>query len=423
MHASDHATAPLPDDGTKSRSVWHAPFIIISLAFILARAIHPIFGPAKKDIASDLGVSLSEVVATQTAGYFVSACIVIPAAILVSRLSAGALGWICVLLLGLGNIVAGLSPDLALFYVGTIIAAIGSILMVPIFGQIGRDLLTVRTFVVATTVVVVLGRAMQAGSFALTNLFYESIGWRILYIGWGVTLIPIVILAWRCIKRTKPTEGTDSLRKILLILGWLLKRPLVWMCGLAFGLTVATVGNFGFIWDINLQEALGWDAVDTNLLTLMFIGGVIVGGYFATWFSKWIGEYPAILISMGAGVILFSISVFLTSSLRDFWVSAPMLFCMGFSFGAGAMIQPHVSRFFDTHMSAMFFGVTTAIYLALGGVIIAVPVWSLPKDPTWSVMEVREALIPYAIMIAAGIAIFAATKWIPKQDTGADEVK
>lgn len=423
MSATDQPPASATDDGGKFRSVWNAPFIIISSAFILARGAHVVLGPAKDDIAMDLGVSLSEVMATRTTTSLVSAAIVIPAAILVSRLSPGALAWIGILLCSIGLVIAGLSPVLTLFYVGAILGAIGSILLVPLFGQIGRDHLSIRTFIVATTIVVVCGRGVQAVSLTVTDLVYETLGWRILYICWGAAMLPVVFLAWRYIKRTKPAEDASSVKKLLSMLGWLLKRPLVWMCGLSFGLTMSTVGNFGFIWDINLQDALGWDSVDSNLLTFMFVAGVIVGGYFVTLLSKWIGEFPAILINMGVGIILFTISVFVTSSFRDIWVSSPMLFFVGLALGAGTMIQPHISRFFEPHMTAMFFGVSSAIYLVLGGVIIAMPVWALPEEPTWSLVEVRHALFPYAIMIAVGIVVFGLTKWVPKQDVGATEGK
>ena len=150
------------------------------------------------------------------------------------------------------------------------------------------------------------------------------------------------------------------------------------------------------------------------MLAFMFVTGVIVGGYFVTLLSKWIGEYPAILISMGVGIIVFFISVYVTSSLRDVWVSSPMLFFVGLSLGAGAMIQPHISRFYEKHMSAMFFGVTIAMYLVFTGFIIAVPEWSLPRATDWSVADMRHALFPYVIMIAVGVVIFSLTKWASK---------
>ncbi|MED5419893.1 MAG: hypothetical protein VYD01_00410, partial [Pseudomonadota bacterium] len=160
-----------------------------------------------------------------------------------------------------------------------------------------------------------------------------------------------------------------------------------------------------------LQDSLGWGSFEASILSFMFVAGVIVGGYFVTLLSKWIGEYPAILISMSVGVIVFFISVYVTSSLRNIWVSSSMLFFVGLSLGAGAMIQSHISQFFEKHMSAMFFGVTTALYLVFTGFIIAVPEWSLPKVSDWSVTEMRHALFPYVIMIGSGVVIFALTKW------------
>jgi sugar phosphate permease len=177
---------------------------------------------------------------------------------------------------------------------------------------------------------------------------------------------------------------------------------------------MSTVSKFGFIWDINLQTTLGWDLKDANLLAFMFVAGMIVGGYLVTLTSKWIRQFPAILISVGSGAILFSVCVFLTSSLRDLWVSAPMLFFVGLTLGGGTMIQPYIAKFFDKSKSAMFFGLTTAMYLVASGLTVGLPMWSLPEDPTWTVGEVRHALVPYAALIAFGIILFASTRFLRK---------
>lgn len=419
--AADTSAAGSETEAGMSHTVWCAPFVVVALAYIFQRGANVVFGPAKEDIASELGTSLDAIMGTRTTTSLLSAVIVIPCAILVTRLSAGSIAWVGVMLYGVGFVISGVSPDLWLFYVGAIIGAIGAILMIPLLGQVGRDHLTIRTFVVATTIVVVLGRAIQAVSLSLTQLVYESIGWRALYIGWGVVMLPIMILALRYIKKEPPSQDVSSIGKSFALLWWMLKQPLVWACGLSFGLTMATVGNFGFIWNINLQEALGWSSFDANVLTFLFVIGGIFGGYLVTLLSKWIEEYPAILISMGGGIILFSICVFATSSLREFWLSSFMLFFVGVALGGGTMIQPHVSRYFEKQTTAMFFGVTTAMFVGLTGIIISTPLWTLPDTTTWTVANVREALVPYALMIAAGIVLFASTRWIPKREQKEDE--
>jgi len=224
---------------TESNSVWKAPFVIVALGYILARGSNVVFGPAKRDIATDLGATLSEVMGSRTTTALISAVIIIPAAILITRLSPGKLAWISIMLLGTGKIIMGISPVIEIFYAGAIIASVGAIMLVPLLGQIGRDIFSVRTFVVAATIVVVLGRGAQSASLMLTSLVYETLGWRILYICWGAAMIPLVILAWRFIKPMKPKVEVRSVRKLLLMLGWLLKQPLVWMCGISFGLTMA----------------------------------------------------------------------------------------------------------------------------------------------------------------------------------------
>ena len=134
------------------------------MAYIMARGSNVIFGPAKNDIATDLGATLPEVMGSRTTTALISAIIVIPVAILITRMSPGALAWIGVLLLGIGKVAMGLSPEVVLFYTGAIVATFGLVMLTPLFGQIGRDVLSLRTFVVATTLVVVFGRAAQTGS-------------------------------------------------------------------------------------------------------------------------------------------------------------------------------------------------------------------------------------------------------------------
>ena len=393
----------------ESKSVWKAPFVVITIAYIMARGSNVIFGPAKNDIATDLGATLPEVMGSRTATYLISAIIVIPVAILITRISPGALAWIGILLLGIGKATMGLSPEVTIFYTGAIVAMSGSVMLTPLFGQIGRDVLSVRTFVVATTLVVVFGRAMQTGSLMLTGMVYETFGWRIIYISWGVAMIPVSFMAWRFIKPQKPTAEVDSVGKLIVKFGSLVRQPLVWMCGISCGLAMASVSNFGFVWDLNFQDSLGWDIGKANLLTFLFVAGVITGGYFITLLSKWIGEYLSIFLSMSVGVVMFFICIFVTSSLREIWISGPMLFVVGVFLGAGSMIQPHISRFYDKHLSAMFFGVTSAIYLLFAGFAVSVPEWSLPASSDWSLPEMRHAIFPYVIMIAIGVMVFGFT--------------
>ncbi|MDG2054683.1 MAG: MFS transporter, partial [Phycisphaerales bacterium] len=248
-----------------------------------------------------------------------------------------------------------------------------------------------------------------------TGLVYDAIGWRSLYIIWAVVMIPIAILAWRFIKPNTTSTQDNSIGLWITRLIWLLKKPLVWICGLSFGLTIATIGNFGFIWNINLQKSLGWGKFNANLLTFVFVIGVIVGGYFVTWLSKHIGEYLAVVINMSIGLGVFIVCVFVTSSLREILVSIPMLFFVGATLGTGTMIQPYIARFFDRDMSAMFFGITTAIYLVIAGIIVSAPMWHLASETNWQASDLRLALIPYFVTIIVGIGIFAMTRLIIKQ--------
>lgn len=81
------------------------------------------------------------------------------------------------------------------------------------------------------------------------------------------------------------------------------------------------------------------------------------------------------------------------------------------------MIQPFVSRFFDRDMSAMFFGITTAIYLVLAGFIVTAPMWHLSREANWTLADLKIALIPYVVSIIIGIGVFALVKLVAKPHT------
>ena len=53
---------------------------------------------------------------------------------------------------------------------------------------------------------------------------------------------------------------------------------------------------------------------------------------------------------------------------------------------------------------------TSAIYLVCAGFIVAVPEWSLPESPDWSLSDMRHALFPYVVMIAIGVTVFGLTR-------------
>ena len=56
-----------------------------------------------------------------------------------------------------------------------------------------------------------------------------------------------------------------------------------------------------------------------------------------------------------------------------------------------------------------------------GGFIVAVPEWSLPDDANWSLYDMRQALLPYVIMIALGILVFAFTRLVTKSSSSKTE--
>ena len=384
-----------------------APFIVISIANIVLGGGAAIFGQVKIDIATDLGVSLATLMGTQTYFAVLAALMIIPAAMLVSRFSPRVLAWASLLLISIGSGTLALSGGIALFYVGSTANAIGTVLFIPILGQAARDSLSTRSFVFGTTIALVLYQLTKAIALIAIGLSYEFIGWRNLYFIWAALAIPLVIALWWFIKPSNHLVDSEPGDRLLQLPLKLFKNPLVWISGLSSGLIMATASKFAFVWNINMQKAMGWDNFDSNLLVFMFAVGLIAGGFFVIWLSKRTGSYHAILICTSLGAIAFSLCLFFASSLHLFWLSLLLDLSIGIFLGTGTMIVPYISSLLRRETTAIFFGIAQGLYWVIASFIVIIPAWILPDETVWSVPEIRLSLIPYAIALILGVGIFA----------------
>ncbi|MCH2133662.1 MAG: MFS transporter [Phycisphaerales bacterium] len=398
----DTTTAAAIDHETGGNRPAVAPFIIVSAVYVLITASYGLFGAVKDIMAPDIGISMSALLNLEMTAGFISAFSVIPAGLLISRFSPGRLAWLSTLVfcVGLGMMV--FSVNMTFFSVSRVIIAVGGAIAIPLLGQVGRDTFSTRTFVMATAMVFVVGRVVQSISLTVGGLIHESVGWRVLYGVIAAMLVPLVVLAWVWVKPVR-TEASRSMRSTLSMTGRLLKSPLVWLCGVATGLTLSTSSSFGFIWNINLQTALGWENLPANMLVMVFVVGLIVGGYLASWLSGRFNPMAIIFIGLSLGTVMFALILFVTPFRGQLWYAIICLFTLGSSFGTATLIMPYVAGFFAAETSAMFFGVVTSVRGVVRSLLIGAPLWHLSKDQDWTAPHVLIALIPYLGSFVVGI--------------------
>ena len=381
------------------------PFVIVSLAYILISSSYGLFGAVKDVVAAGIGISMTSLVNLEMVAGFISALAVIPAGLLISRFGPGRLAWISILIFCIGLFIMATSSGMTLFATARIIIGIGSAVAIPLLGQVARDTFETRLFVVATTLVFVSGRAITSVALVVAGLVHETFGWRNLYIIIALLLLPLVVLAWSCIKPIH-LDISHTTRRTMSMAGKLLKNPLVWLCGIASGLTYSTSSSFGFVWNINLQTALGWDSVPANMLVFIFVLGLIIGGWGAGWLSKRHDSMRIIFTGLTIGTIMFALILFVTPFRGQLWYAIPCLLTLGASFGTATIIMPYVSSAFAAETSAVFFAVVTSVRGIVRSLLIGAPLWHLSSEKTWEATHVLHSLIPYLVAFIIGIGLF-----------------
>ena len=304
------------------------------------------------------------------------------------------MAWIAILLFGIGVGIQSMARDTTVYLVGACSCGIGWAFAVPLVGQIFRNRLNARTFMVATTVVFVLGQAVESLGLMTTEILDRTIDQRTLNQMTFILHLPVVVLAWMYIKPSVASRS-GSVRSTILIAGRVLRSPVLWISGIASSLFLPTLYDFGYVWDLNFQMALGWDPDRSIVLNFVFLIGTITGGSGATLVARWIGGYATMLTGMTYGCITFGMILLFTPDRKDIWFVVPLLFTMGVGFGSCSMILPYFARFFDKRSSGMFFAVADTIDAILIGLLVSVPVWVEATISPWTEIAGIDAMFPY----------------------------
>ena len=137
-------------------------FVVFALAYLLMNIPAGMYGTFKSEIVASLGTSLDELVNLYSISEYCYAGMLIPASLLIVRFSPGTLAWVAIALEALGLGIRWFAHEPTLFFVGMIVSNAGWALAIPLVGQIARNRLSTRVFVIATTAVFCLGQGLQA---------------------------------------------------------------------------------------------------------------------------------------------------------------------------------------------------------------------------------------------------------------------
>lgn len=393
---------PTADAG--NRAGW-TTYLVVSVLLCMHFFQTGVFGPYKEKMAVSLGVSLDRIVFTETLGYVVAAVFLIPGALILERVGVRRLAWPCAVLAGLSSFLIGLSQTVVGMYAGVVMSTLSFCVLMPMTGLIARTRLDQRVFIMVLTLTLVTVRLFEVTSLTLAGLLSDLVPWRVFYLGIGVALVPLIICAWRMVTEGPVAVQEENVRSVSALLS-LLRTRVVLFCGIALALALAPTTAFGFIWDINLQAAFGWEEPMKSVLTATFVLGVISGGLLAGVVANWVGAYGTTLFGLALGSSLFAVLLFDSGESQSAWHSMPLMFFCGVGLGATALIAPYAAKCVAPRTAGLVFSITGTIKSLFSGVIVGVPLWFLPTERNWTLEQDQHSLVPYLVALVIAVAVF-----------------
>lgn len=380
-------------------------FIVFAIAYLMINVPAGMFGVYKADIVASLGTSLDELLRFYSIIDYFYAFMLIPASLLIVRFSPGSLAWVALALEAVGLCIQWLSTNVTVFFLGYVLVNACWALAIPLVGQIARNRMTTAAFVIATTFVFCLGQGLQATGLLIAELLSGSVTWQMMYFFSMLAILPAIVMVWWFVRPSAEFQS-GSVRATLGIAWHLVRSPILWLAALASALFLGTLFDFGFIWNINFQMALGWDTNLSLILAFTFLIGVIIGGIATPAISRWIGAYATMLIGMSYGSVVFGVVVFITPGRTQMAWAVPAMVTMGIGFGSCAMILPYFAHFFDSRSSAIFFAVGDMVNSILTGLLISLPIWVESTAMKWDTMRGLEAMLPYFFAFVLGLGLY-----------------
>ncbi|MDG2029579.1 MAG: MFS transporter [Phycisphaerales bacterium] len=412
MTASETTQPDSPDlDATtdsERRAGWRT-YIVVSLLLCMYFFQLGALGPYKEQMAASLDVPLTDVVFSVTIGYVLCALLFIPSALLLERLGVRRLAWPCSLLIGGGVGLMSISQSIVGIYTGVVLVTLAVCILTPMTGIVARTRIDERIFIMVSTIMLVTIRLFEVLSLTLAGFLLDIVHWRVFYACMAVLFIPLTIIAWRTVT-DEPHRDQAATGGSFSDLPGLLRNRVVLLSGIALAFALAPTTAFGFIWNINLQAAFGWEEPMKSVLTATFVIGVISGGLLAGVVAHWVGAYVTTLSGLALGTVLFAVLLFQPTDSKSTVAAMPLMFFCGLGLGTTALIAPYAAKCLAPHYAGLVFSITGTIKSLFSGVLVGVPLWFLPTGNTWTLEQEQSALLPYLVVLAIAVVVFLFTR-------------
>ncbi|MGL4345159.1 MAG: MFS transporter [Cellulosilyticaceae bacterium] len=235
-------------------------------------------------------------------------------------------------LAAIGSIVFGVSPNMAVAFLGRFIVGIGVSVTFVCILKIISDYFPKEKFATMSGVTSFVGNMGSLLALTPLVLMTEAIGWRQVFIVIGGISVLMAVLCWIMIKeKTQPikvsNEPKEAIGKVLkqMIKNKKLYPPMI-VFALTFGATITLTANWGVTL---LQDVYGVEKVAaTNVLSMITLG-VAIGCMAVGRLSDMMKSYKKPMILFGS--IHLVCWVLFTTGLIPFGMLYILFFVLGFT--------------------------------------------------------------------------------------------
>ncbi len=248
---------------------------IATLFPIYQLAIQIGYGSLEKDISEDLKLSLLDSSLLSGSFLFTYALMQVPAGWLLDRLSPRWLLGISASLCGAAAYGFSQCNTLGSAILFRCLLGLFAAFGFPGAGLLARRWIAGSFFVLAMGLIDFLfGIGAVGGESGFALLLTDGVSWRTIMIGLAVAGFAIGLLCALIVRDRPPgMEDRSSRVEVIDALRVLLRNPTVLWALIFYGGMIGTAFGFGGLWDIRLQNAFGFDKIESvNLNSWIFVG-------------------------------------------------------------------------------------------------------------------------------------------------------
>jgi len=379
------------------------------------------FGVISSQVQSAFAISATAFGVLTALYTFVYGFLQLPAGMLLDRMSVRVLLTLCCAISATGAAVYGLSPNVymaglgsVLMGAGTTIAFVGAIFLCRRWFP-----LTIFGLIAGLTVMVgcVGGAVMQEVLAALLRPF----GWRGIMTGIAGIGGALTVLLWFIVRdapeRRDPEEPADEpdasvgLAEGIRIVGG---SGQIWLAGIYGGLILGQIIAFGSVWNIPFQMGFYSDLTKSVVVnSCVFIGfgfGAPVIGWISDHFHLrvWPVRISALVVLLAMGLLLW------TPPLPD-WAVVTLMLVLGFAAGGSNLSYAFGVENSPARVSATALGFVATLSFVLGAILQILPgIFLGPATQagaheagniSYTIAQYREAFVVFPVCSLLAIAV------------------